>query len=130
MSHDKRKKWTASDVLKIFCNPLIVGIGPFPAVVSEQQWIQAACASAKQVGWEVFLRTMIGELRATLGGGTPTQLEHEAAVRTGIGGPPRARDDCPRCEESWTGVYANPNGGLDCLCSRCGYCEHYALPTK
>lgn len=36
---------------------------------------------------------------------------------------------CPKCGKRWTGVYASIDGGYDCMCNRCGYAEHRALPN-
>lgn len=59
------KKWTEDDVARMICNPVYAGVGPFPAIVSDEQWIEAMSKVIQQHGPARCLRLMLEELRST-----------------------------------------------------------------
>ena len=58
-------KWTEQDVKDIVCNPIYAGVPPFPAILSEEEWIRVAKKAIEVDGVETFLKTMLTRLRAT-----------------------------------------------------------------
>jgi hypothetical protein len=65
MSGDTRE-WTAEQVRGIVCNPLYAGIGPFPGLVSDEQWVRGAAQVIAEEGSEQFLVDVLAVLRACL----------------------------------------------------------------
>ena len=65
MSGDDEKgiPWTAEQVRGITCNPCYAGIGPFPALVSEKDWIHSAAREIETDGADQFLVNMLALLR-------------------------------------------------------------------
>jgi len=57
------KKWTKDEVLKIVCNPIYTGMGPFPQIIDEEQWLVAACKTIRKDGALTFLQAMLCSLR-------------------------------------------------------------------
>jgi len=53
------------DVDAIMANPVYVGIGPFPMLVGEDDYIAAAKLMIEEQGPEHYLRQMIAALRAS-----------------------------------------------------------------
>ena len=47
------------------CNPVYAGIGPFPALVSDEQWVAAAAKAIEKEGAEQFLVNLLYVLRET-----------------------------------------------------------------
>lgn len=56
--------WTEADIRKMITNPVYAGLGPYPAIVSDADWIAAASKLIKQRGAASFLREMLANLRA------------------------------------------------------------------
>jgi hypothetical protein len=56
-------EWTGDDVAKIVTNPIYAGIGPYPAMVPEDQWVQAVAKLIKERGAAPVLRDMLKNLR-------------------------------------------------------------------
>jgi len=50
----------------ILCNPIYAGVAPYPAMVSDEQWIRAACEQIRQEGPEQFLVNMLYCLKQTM----------------------------------------------------------------
>ena len=55
--------WTGDDVAKIITNPVYAGIGPYPAMVPEDQWVEAVAKLIKERGAAPVLRDMLKNLR-------------------------------------------------------------------
>lgn len=55
--------WTGDDVAKVITNPVYAGIGPYPAMVPEDQWVQAVAKLIKERGAAPVLRDMLKNLR-------------------------------------------------------------------
>ncbi len=45
------------------CNPIYAGVGPYPALVSDEQWVRAAAQMIKKEGSEQFLVNLLYVLR-------------------------------------------------------------------
>jgi hypothetical protein len=58
-------EWTESHTRGIICNPVFVGIGPFPPTVSEEEWIKGAMTQIANEGPEQFLVNLLHVLRGT-----------------------------------------------------------------
>ncbi len=56
-------EWTGDDVTKIVTNPVYTGIGRYPAMVPEDQWVQAVTKLIKERGATPVLRDMLKNLR-------------------------------------------------------------------
>jgi len=59
------KDFTEEDVRGIISNPIYAGFGPFPALISDEQWIQAAIKQIEEVGVTQFLVNMLSCLRGS-----------------------------------------------------------------
>lgn len=59
--------WTADKVRRLLCNPIYAGVGPYPAIMSRKDWIDAAKVSIKEIGVEAFFEGMFEELDYALG---------------------------------------------------------------
>jgi hypothetical protein len=55
--------WQASDVVKLISNPIYAGVGPYPPMMSDADWVRAASKVIKEVGRERFLLTLLENLR-------------------------------------------------------------------
>lgn len=55
--------WHVNDIKNIICNPIYVGIGPFPQILTDDQWIKCAERSIQEMGAQVFLIRMLMVLR-------------------------------------------------------------------
>jgi hypothetical protein len=58
---------TEAELRGILCNPIYAGVGPYPAIVSDEQWIHAAAGMVRTEGAEQFLVNLLHILRETLG---------------------------------------------------------------
>ena len=47
------------------CNPVYAGFVPFPALVSDEQWVAAAAKAIEKEGAEQFLVNLLHVLRET-----------------------------------------------------------------
>lgn len=64
--HKRRPQWTPEMVDRIVCNPVYAGMGPYPQVVDDALWIDAARSFIREHGTERFLQTMLTELRESV----------------------------------------------------------------
>ena len=51
----------------MICNPIYTGINPFPASVTDEQWVRAAAQMIKKEGSEQFLVNLLYVLRESFG---------------------------------------------------------------
>ena len=58
--------FTEEEVRGIIANPVYAGIGPFPQLVSDEQWVRAAAKAIGEDGPEQFLVNMLHVLRESL----------------------------------------------------------------
>jgi len=61
------KPLTEDEFKDMMCNPVYVGMGPYPALVSTEAWIGAGVKMIESLGPEEYLRRMIQMLRLSLG---------------------------------------------------------------
>jgi hypothetical protein len=53
----------------MIANPVYAGLGPFPPLVDDEQWVRAAVKAIEEDGAEQFLVNLLFVLRATFGEG-------------------------------------------------------------
>ncbi len=56
---------TPAEVRGMISNPVYAGMGPFPALVSDEEWVAAATQAIKKEGAEQFLVNLLYVLRQT-----------------------------------------------------------------
>ena len=59
-------RFTEEEVRGLIANPVYAGIGPFPQLVTDEQWIRAAAKAIRADGPEQFLVNMLHILRQSL----------------------------------------------------------------
>lgn len=59
---------TPEAIKGMICNPIYAGVGPYPAIMSDEEWVRAASKSIKEDGPEQFLVNMLYVMRASLPG--------------------------------------------------------------
>ena len=57
---------TLGNVEAMLCNPVYAGIGPFPAIVTDEVWVRAAAKAIAEQGTEQWLVNMLHTLRASM----------------------------------------------------------------
>ena len=57
-------EWTEEQIRGIICNPIYAGFGPFPALVSDEEWVRCAAVQISNEGAEQFLINLLHILRA------------------------------------------------------------------
>ncbi len=62
-----QKPSTEAEVAGTLCNPIYAGVGPFPAIIPEEKWVQAAAMRIREDGADQFLVNMLHVLRASFG---------------------------------------------------------------
>ena len=55
--------FTPAEVRGMICNPIYAGLGPFPQMVSDEEWVAAAAMFIKKEGTEQFLVNLLHVLR-------------------------------------------------------------------
>ncbi len=63
---DDRGAMKPEHVRGMICNPIYAGVGPYPQIVSDEEWVQAASRMIEQEGSEQFLVNMLAMLRKSL----------------------------------------------------------------
>lgn len=58
--------FTAEEVRGLIANPVYAGIGPFPQLVPDEQWVRAASRAIREDGPEQFLVNLLFVLRQSL----------------------------------------------------------------
>ena len=58
-----QEEWTEEQVRFILCNPFVVGMGPFPSVIPDEQWIRCNARLIRDEGPEQFLVNLLAVLR-------------------------------------------------------------------
>ena len=57
---------TEEEVRSLIANPVYAGLGPFPQIVSDEQWVRAATKAIKEDGPEQFLVNLLHVLRESI----------------------------------------------------------------
>lgn len=60
-------RWTAADVRGVIYNPVYAGIGPFPAIISDGEWINVQAKEIEREGAAATLRHIRQALLTTFG---------------------------------------------------------------
>lgn len=60
--------WSEADVRNVITNPIYVGIGPFPQVVPDDQWIAAISRLIKERGAASVMKEVLRNLREAFPG--------------------------------------------------------------
>ena len=55
--------WTPEKVRAIVCNPIYAGLGPYPRLHSDEDWIRGAAKLIAEEGAEQFLVNLLAVLR-------------------------------------------------------------------
>lgn len=64
-SADQMNDFTPAEIRGMVCNPVYAGFGPYPALVSDEQWVAAAVTAVNKEGAEQFLVNLLHVLRET-----------------------------------------------------------------
>ncbi len=64
-SSGQANDFTPAEIRGMVCNPVYAGFGPYPALVSDEQWVAAAKTAIKKEGTEQFLVNLLHMLRET-----------------------------------------------------------------
>lgn len=64
-SANQEGDFTPAEIRGMVCNPVYAGFGPYPALVTDEQWVAAAVTSIKKEGAEQFLVNLLHVLRET-----------------------------------------------------------------
>jgi hypothetical protein len=79
----------------ILVNPIYAGLGPFPPIVSDLEWVRACATLIKQDGAEQFLVNLLYVLRESLNEDLLQKVRDTAASakkgKSIVVGPPQAR---------------------------------------
>ena len=59
-------EWTEEHVREVLCNPFVTGIGPFPAIISDEEWVKVASKIIQDEGPEQFLVNLLAILREAI----------------------------------------------------------------
>jgi hypothetical protein len=59
--------WTDEKLRMFFCNPIYAGVGAFPQLLNDDDWVRAAAKSLREDGPEQWLVNMLYALRASIG---------------------------------------------------------------
>lgn len=62
-----KEQWKPEDVENIVANPMYVGIGQYPRIISDEQWIAAFSQLMTEVGKAESLKLLIANLRKSFG---------------------------------------------------------------
>lgn len=54
-----------AEVRGMICNPIYAGLGPFPQMVTDEEWVAVAAMFIKKEGTEQFLVNLLHVLRQT-----------------------------------------------------------------
>jgi len=61
--------FTPAEIRGMVCNPVYAGVGPYPALVSDAEWVAAASQAIQNEGSEQFLVNLLHVLRETFAEG-------------------------------------------------------------
>jgi hypothetical protein len=69
-------QFTAEDIRGMICNPIYAGLGPYPRIMKDEEWVQAASRMIREEGAEQFLVNELAVLRETFG--APENTENDS----------------------------------------------------
>ena len=70
-SADQTGNLTPAEIRGMICNPVYAGFGPFPALVSDEQWVATAAKAIEKEGVDQFLVNLLYVLRETFAEDSP-----------------------------------------------------------
>ena len=70
---DQTGEFTAAEIRGMVSNPVYAGIGKFPQIVPDEEWVKAAAISIRKEGIEQFLVNMLHMLRETFRDDEPSE---------------------------------------------------------
>jgi hypothetical protein len=59
----KMEDLTPAEMKSIFCNPIYAGLGPYPSLITDEVWVNAAARMIEEDGPEQFLVNLLYVLR-------------------------------------------------------------------
>jgi hypothetical protein len=59
-------EFTEEEVRGTIANPIYAGLGPYPRLISDEQWVRAAVQAIREDGAEQFLVNLLHVLRQSL----------------------------------------------------------------
>ncbi len=62
---------TSEKIRGMIANPIYAGVGPYPAIIDEEEWVRSAVKMIKTEGAAQYLVNMLYVLRKSLGSETP-----------------------------------------------------------
>ena len=65
-TNDQTGDITPAEIRGMVCNPIYAGMGQYPALVTDEQWVAAAATAINKEGSEQFLVNLLYVLRQTL----------------------------------------------------------------
>jgi hypothetical protein len=70
LSGSSMTQLTEAEVRGMVANPIYAGIGPYPQLIPDEQWIRCAAKAIAEDGPEQFLVNMLHVLRQAMSGAT------------------------------------------------------------
>jgi hypothetical protein len=70
LSGSSMAQLTEEEVRGMIANPIYAGIGPYPQLIPDEQWVRCAAKAIAEDGPEQFLVNLLHVLRQALGGAT------------------------------------------------------------
>ena len=70
LSGSNMAQLSEDEVRGMIANPIYAGIGPYPQLIPDEQWVRCAAKAIAEDGPEQFLVNMLHVLRQTMSGAT------------------------------------------------------------
>jgi hypothetical protein len=61
-------QWTTSTVRDMLTNPVYTGMGPYPAIIRDEDWLDANAKLIEEDGSEVVIRSILARFQETFPG--------------------------------------------------------------
>jgi len=68
VTENKTGPWTEEEARGLICNPIYAGLGPFPGILNDEEWVKSAAKAIANDGIEQFLVNLLHLLRQTFNG--------------------------------------------------------------
>lgn len=62
------RQWTVNDVQRVISDPRTAGVGGWPAIISENDWVAANVRMIAEMGADRYLRTLLAGLHENFDG--------------------------------------------------------------
>lgn len=63
-----KKRWTPDDVQKMLTNPVYAGVGPCPAIVEEEVWLESNVRLIEEIGARAVIESVLARFREVFAG--------------------------------------------------------------